>query len=198
MGDRTDTRNAILEAADQRFRQFGFTKTTMAEIARDCDMSAANLYRYFTNKAEIGAAIAEACMCEGIDELRDIVRLTGKTAAQKIEMFVTARLNETYDALAEEPRLAELVQFISNERKDIVKQYKFDKAGALVAEIIAEGNRSGEFDVADVIATSRAVIMGIFAFHSPFLIMTGLFPKDEMEQMAKNTARLLVTGLLAR
>jgi len=30
----------------------------MAEVATDCSMSAANLYRYFENKLEIGIAIA--------------------------------------------------------------------------------------------------------------------------------------------
>ena len=47
----------ILHAAEERFQQYGYNKTTMAEIARDCDMSAANLYRYFENKLAIGAAL---------------------------------------------------------------------------------------------------------------------------------------------
>jgi len=51
----------ILEAAAQRFTQFGYNKTTMAEVAQDCGMSAANLYRYFENKLDIGANLA--CNC---------------------------------------------------------------------------------------------------------------------------------------
>ena len=43
----------ILDKAFLRFGRFGFGKTTMAEIAKDCDMSAGNLYRYFDNKKEI-------------------------------------------------------------------------------------------------------------------------------------------------
>ena len=39
----------ILDAAEARFRTYGFGKTTMAEIASDIDMSTANLYRYFEN-----------------------------------------------------------------------------------------------------------------------------------------------------
>jgi AcrR family transcriptional regulator len=198
MSDTPDTRCCILEAADGLFRRFGFGKTTMAEIARDSNMSAANLYRYFDNKADIGAAIAEQCMCEGIELLRELVRKDGVTAAEKIETFTVALFNETYEALAEEPRMAELISFIGAERKELIREYKFEKSGSLVAEIIAEGNRTGEFNVADVVATSRAVITGIFAFHSPFLMMMGLFSKDEMERMAKDTARLLITGMATR
>ena len=48
----------ILAAAYARFQRFGFGKTTMAEIAGDCGMSAANLYRYFENKEDIGVHTA--------------------------------------------------------------------------------------------------------------------------------------------
>lgn len=48
----------ILDAAMNRFARFGFGKTTMAEIAKECDMSAGNLYRYYENKAEIAAGCA--------------------------------------------------------------------------------------------------------------------------------------------
>ncbi|NOQ82264.1 MAG: TetR family transcriptional regulator, partial [Methylophaga sp.] len=39
-----DTRSQILSATEIRFSQYGYNKTTMAEIAKDCGMSAANLY----------------------------------------------------------------------------------------------------------------------------------------------------------
>ncbi len=48
-------RARILEASQGRFRQYGYNKTTMAEVAKDCGMSAANLYRYFENKHRTSA-----------------------------------------------------------------------------------------------------------------------------------------------
>ena len=38
-----EIKNQILDAAFARFGQYGLGKTTMAEIAKDCDMSAALL-----------------------------------------------------------------------------------------------------------------------------------------------------------
>ena len=63
----TSTRNTqeqIMDAAWQRFVLYGYGKTTMAEIAQDCSMSAANLYRFFKSKQDIGAALAGRCMTE--------------------------------------------------------------------------------------------------------------------------------------
>ena len=57
-----EIKHNILDKAFARFGHFGFGKTTMAEIAKDCEMSAGNLYRYFENKKEIGAGCAKRCM----------------------------------------------------------------------------------------------------------------------------------------
>ncbi|MFQ5508543.1 MAG: TetR/AcrR family transcriptional regulator [Leptospirillia bacterium] len=198
MDKQIDTREQILDAADARFRRFGFGKTTMAEIAGDCDMSAANLYRYFKNKAEIGAAIAQRCMSAQAELLRQVVRTDGLSAAEKISRFVIGIFNYNHDQLANEPAMAELVQLVTRQHKDEVRRHKIEVMRSLMAEIIAEGNRTGEFDVSDVVGTAQTVLMGTFAFHSPFLIMADLFDRDELTQMAKNTAQLLVQGLAAR
>ena len=51
---------AITAAARSRFQRFGYAKTSMQEIAADCGMSAANLYRYYDGKLAIGLAVARA------------------------------------------------------------------------------------------------------------------------------------------
>ena len=57
MNDKIDTREQILHAAMDRIKHYGYGKTTMAEIARDCDMSAGNIYRFFASKIDIAEAI---------------------------------------------------------------------------------------------------------------------------------------------
>jgi hypothetical protein len=52
-----DTHQKILDAAKRRFMHYGYSKTTMAELAVDCDMSPGNLYRYFAGKLDIAEAI---------------------------------------------------------------------------------------------------------------------------------------------
>jgi len=52
------TRARILATAEKRFKHYGFAKTTIVDIADDCAMSHANVYRFFRNKTEIVDAIA--------------------------------------------------------------------------------------------------------------------------------------------
>ena len=51
------THQKIIDAAKRRFMHYGYTKTTMAELASDCEMSPGNLYRYFPGKLDIAEAI---------------------------------------------------------------------------------------------------------------------------------------------
>lgn len=193
-----DIRTQILDAAEARFRAYGFNKTTMAEIASDCGMSAANLYRYFENKQAIGAAIVEKCVAEQSARLREVIRDNGPTAGEKMERFVVEVLHYTYEQLAGQPRLTELIDHICAERKDLVREGKVQRMTSLVAEIIAEGNRTGEFNVDDVIGAAHGVVMATVPFHAPFVIMAGIFDKAELEASARQVARLLVKGLAAR
>ncbi|WP_224746170.1 TetR/AcrR family transcriptional regulator [Mucilaginibacter glaciei] len=50
-------REKILEASHQRFLHYGYSKTTMNEIAGDLSMSKALLYYYFPDKSELYIAV---------------------------------------------------------------------------------------------------------------------------------------------
>jgi AraC-like DNA-binding protein len=52
-----DTHKLIVEVAERLFRQIGFQKTTVADIARELHMSPANVYRFFAAKSEINEAV---------------------------------------------------------------------------------------------------------------------------------------------
>src|ERR1700736_2183429 len=54
---REETRQCILMAAWDHFRQLGFRKTTIADIAGSLDMSSANIYRFFPSKDALTEAI---------------------------------------------------------------------------------------------------------------------------------------------
>ncbi len=58
------TRQAIEEAARQLFAQRGFHGTTLADITAAAGKSTASFYRYFTDKEDLLAALAESFLDE--------------------------------------------------------------------------------------------------------------------------------------
>ena len=69
----TDTRERILVVAERLFRQIGYQKTTVADIAKELRMSPANVYRFFDSKKSIHEGVARTLMGEVEVEARRIV-----------------------------------------------------------------------------------------------------------------------------
>ncbi len=182
----------ILDKAFIRFGRYGFGKTTMAEIAHDCDMSAGNLYRYFENKKEIGAGCARRCMQQKLELVREIVRNNNLKPDAKLKRFTLDVLDYMYEQFSDQPILMELVDFISRERWDIVQQY-MEQERSLLSEILSEGIRSGEYKIADVLETSKWIQASLIKFIAPRYM--DAFSLDELRKEARGVAGLLTQGL---
>src|ERR1700761_2151333 len=64
-------REKILEAAYQQFLHYGYSKTTMNEIAGSLSMSKALLYYYFPDKSELYIAVTRKLANEYLKSLED-------------------------------------------------------------------------------------------------------------------------------
>ena len=82
-----DTRDRIMDVADRLFRQLGFAKTTVADIAAELDMSPANVYRFFASKNAIVEAICRRCLAELDERAWEIARSRGSAVA-RIERLI--------------------------------------------------------------------------------------------------------------
>ena len=138
-----NVRERILEAANVRFQQYGYNKTTMAEIAGDCKMSAANLYRYFENKLDIGAALAGCCLREEEDKLTTIIAQKQNSASDRLELYILETLRHTHHHWFTLPRMDEMVNDICTARPQMVQQHLDSKREQLIA-LIEDGNSTGE------------------------------------------------------
>src|SRR5215475_9918526 len=84
-----DTRERILEVAERLFRQIGYQKTTVADIAKELHMSPANVYRFFDSKKAIHVGVARTLMggVEGVAEV--IAARPGPAAPRLRELLAT-------------------------------------------------------------------------------------------------------------
>jgi TetR/AcrR family transcriptional repressor of mexJK operon len=78
-------REKILEAAYQRFLHYGYSKTTMNEIAGDLSLSKALLYYYFPDKSQLYIAVMRKLAGEYIENLQT----TLNASANLREAFVS-------------------------------------------------------------------------------------------------------------
>ncbi len=185
-------RQNIIKAAKERFLHYGYGKTTIAELARDCNMSPGNLYRYFQGKLDIAEEIAKESSEETLDALRKVVREAGKTASEKLRAYLETALKTSYDMLEEDPRVFEMATTISQERPSFANE-QLAKDRALMAEILSAGNASGEFNITDVVEAAEMIQCATMKFRYPQL--WSQLPYDELLRELKGVTDLILRGV---
>ncbi len=192
-----EIKQQIIDVADIRFRRYGFGKTTMVEIAKDCCMSAANLYRYFENKEEIGVSIASLCMREKERRGKIVLQRQDLSAAERLSDFFLEILRSTHDLCANTPHLFELVAFICQEHPEVVSRHR-SSLRAFVVEILAEGKRTEEFDVPDIVEAADTILYATVHFCYPPLVVMNGHSLADLEKAEKAVIALLIQGLVKK
>lgn len=189
-----EKRIAIIETAEEHFLEYGYNKTTMAEIADDLKMSAANLYRFFRSKQDIAAACAERCMGQRGECLQVVVNREGLTAGEKLLAFVMEDIRYTHERESA-PKVNELIAIVTRERKEIVLT-NVEMQCTLIAAILQQGHNDGEFDIADIGKTARTIYSSLAVFELPLFLP--LFTEEQFQEMAKDLVELFLIGLKKR
>lgn len=189
-----NTREIILKAAFARFGYYGFSKTTMAEIARDCGMSAANIYRHFSGKNDIIAELASRIFSDQEKKLARIVAAPHPSCSEKIQILFQEALILTHTYITEQPRMKEMVDYICQERFDLVCAHKETKR-RLIETVLKQGQETGEFKFDDAGALSLAFKHATVMFHTPLYIeMNSL---EDLKISCKNVVALLLKSISA-
>ena len=138
-----DTRLQILHAAVERILHYGYSKTTMAEIARDCNMSAGNIYRFFASKLDIAEAMAHKFNEESYLTFAKIVARP-ETAANRLRELFHYELARTFSAIEEEAKILEVAEVLGRERP-LYMNDKLAKERVFLVQILEAGVKAGEF-----------------------------------------------------
>lgn len=187
-----DPADIILECAIERFRIYGFNKTTMAEIADDASMSAANIYRYYRNKREIAAVCTRNIMNERLAVLTQAIRNPDLTACQKLEQYVLETLQFSRNKASENSKIDEICNEITRHRPELI-HHKIENEKALIVEILALGNQTGEFQVDNVMERAQAIHAMLVVFDVPMFMH--LFSEEQYRQMARSSIQIILAGL---
>ena len=185
-------RGNILLAAKKRFVHYGYAKTTMAEIAADCSMSPGNLYRYFPGKLDIAEAIAGEAGEQAIAKLRDVLKRPGRSAKERLRDFMFADMRLTYEQLEYDKQVYEMARVVMMDRPQFANRI-LALHRALLSEILAAGNASGEFAIEDVVFTAEMIQYATMKFRYPQL--HSKLPYEKLERELEGVVHLVLNGL---
>jgi AcrR family transcriptional regulator len=167
----------------------------MAELAGDCKMSAGNLYRYFMSKLDIAEEIARQSFIRTAERLREVVRRPNIPAVERLRSFLLEQMQITFQELEKDQHWIEMAEIVARERPHVANE-GLARVRSLIAEILAMGNATGEFDIEDVNFTAEMIQSATFKFRYPQLF-SGL-ALDKLEREASGVIDLLIDGLRRR
>jgi AcrR family transcriptional regulator len=175
-----DTRQMILHAAVQRILHYGYGKTTMAEIARDCSMSAGNIYRFFASKLDIAEAMAKKFNEEAFLTFARIIARKD-TAANRLRELFHYELARTYSAIEEEAKILEVAEVLARERP-LYMNAKLAQERVYLVQILQDGVATGEFrPLANPDEVAEMCQSALMKFRFPQLFSKLTLPKLQRE-----------------
>ena len=164
----TDTRERILVVAERLFRQIGYQKTTVADIAKELRMSPANVYRFFDSKKSIHEGVARTLMGEVEIEARRIVAQPGPAKPRLRELLKTVNRMNT-ERYVGDSKMHEMVQIAMEEDWNVCVAH-MERITETIGSVIAQGAASGEFEVKDVPLAAMCACSGMIRFFHPQMI----------------------------
>jgi TetR/AcrR family fatty acid metabolism transcriptional regulator len=140
--EKGDKRERILRAAVKVFARKGFYASRVSEIAKTAGVADGTIYLYFKSKDELLTSLFEDRVTRLLAVLRREVDAT-PSGPDRVRRLIEVQLG----LLEGERDLAEVITVNLRQSSRLLKQYatkRFTEYLDLMAQVVAEGQRSGE------------------------------------------------------
>jgi AcrR family transcriptional regulator len=164
----TDVRERILTTAERLFREIGYQKTTVADIAKILRMSPANVYRFFDSKRSITAGVVNRQMGE-MDQAIQAIAIQPRSATERLREMMVTMFRMNTERFAGDSKMHEMVAVAMDENWDVCQEH-IDKMIVGTARVVEDGMTAGEFRAADPTVTALCVLTSMLRFIHPQLI----------------------------
>ncbi len=177
-----DTRERILVVAERLFRQIGYQKTTVGDIAKELRMSPANVYRFFESKKAIHEGVARGLMGEVEAAAAAIVARPGPAPERMRELLTTIHQMNT-ERYVGDSKLHEMVEIAMQESWEVCVTH-MQTVTESIGGLVAQGAATGEFKVTDVPTAALCTCTAMMRFFHPQMIAQAMDkPGPTIDQM---------------
>ena len=163
-----DTRERILVVAERLFREIGYQKTTVGDIAKALRMSPANVYRFFDSKKAIHEGVCRSLMGE-VEAAGHVILARPGPAPERLRELLTTIHRMNSERYIGDSKLHEMVAIAMEEDWDVCVTH-MELIASTIGEVIGQGAASGEFEVADLKLASMCACSAMIRFFHPQMI----------------------------
>lgn len=175
-----DIEKIILDAAMNVVAKEKISGTRMHIIAKEAQMSQANLHYHFSSKNDIMMALLENLQERFSEDRKSYIDIENKTAIENIRGFFNQKKNEILNK--KELDYAQFdywVQGTVNEEVREKFQDTFNIWRKCISDVLIKGNRKGEIDLKNIDMLPYIMLSLMLGASLQYLIDEGKFDLDE-------------------
>ncbi|MGO4711160.1 TetR/AcrR family transcriptional regulator [Bradyrhizobium sp. 2TAF24] len=178
----TDTPARILVAAERLFREIGYQKTTVADIAKALRMSPANVYRFFDSKRAIHEAVARRLMGE-VEIAATAIAFEDLEPVSRLRRLLASIHHMNVERYTGDEKIHQMVAMAMEEDWQVCNAH-FERLTGIIGKVIDDGVKQGVFAAPDLAlaAMTTATAMSRF-FHPQMIAQCAHKPGPTLEQM---------------
>lgn len=187
---KNDKRDIILQAAWSLIRHYGYSKTTIDDIAKRAKIGKGTVYLYFRSKTDIMLALTDLTNQRITNELERIAR-ENKPPEERLRACVLYRIMTLFDLVHRYPHSEDVIAAILPEIVERLDKY-VHRHGELLGQIVSEGCLKGIFASSDPAATGQ-LLANLFEFMTPPYYR--FKSRKALERFTGEVVDLIFTGL---
>lgn len=180
----------ILHIAARLFADHGYARASMSQVAKECGISKANIYHYYSSKDALLFDILDtylSALCARITGLD----LDGLDPPKQLWRVIVETL-QSYEGMDHEHKIqTEGIPLLPEDQQKVLKSYQRDMVahmsdivGSIAPEVFADDPRK-----------LRATVMSIFGMLNWFYMWNSSAGHDARDEYAQLVTRLTLTGV---
>ena len=187
---KSSKRDAILHAAWGLIRHYGYSKTTIDDIARKAKVGKGTVYIYFRSKTEIMLALTDLTN-ERITAELERIATEDKPPEERLRACVIYRIMTLFDLVNRYPHSEDVIASILPEIVERLDRY-VRRHGELLGQILREGCAARVLVSDDPDATGQ-LLANLFEFMTPPYYR--FKSRESLERFAGEVVDLMLSGL---
>jgi len=190
----SQVKDIIVEAASKYFAKFGFSKTTMDEIAKHIHKAKGVLYYYFKSKEELFHEVLKKEMDSVKSKLSQEVNSKKDDPLTMLETYLLVRLKLLNKATHYHETLkadfSEKYHFVTDIRNDFT-----DYERKQLTTILHRGKKEGYLDIKNIASAVSVMIMIVNGIEIPLYLQNKY---EEYEDVFEELTAIIIKGLKTR